>query len=88
MGVGLVADVPEDLVAGRVEQAVQRHRDLAGAEVGAEVAADLTDHVDDVGADLVGHALELLVAESAEVGRLVDRGQEVGFDWFGHCSLR
>ena len=39
--IGLVADVPEDLVARRVEQRVQRDRDLAGAEVGAEVAADL-----------------------------------------------
>ena len=36
--VGLVADVPEDLVARRVEQAVQRDGELAGPEVGAEVA--------------------------------------------------
>ena len=55
--VGLVANVPEDLVAGRVEQAVQRHGQLAGAEVGAEVAADLTDRVDDVGAHLLSHLL-------------------------------
>ena len=39
--IGLVADVPEDLVVGGVEQRVQRDGDLARAEVGAEVAADL-----------------------------------------------
>ena len=51
--VGLVADVPEDLVARRVQQRVQRDRELARAEVGAEVAADLADRVDDVLADLL-----------------------------------
>ena len=61
--VGLVADVPEDLVARRVEQAVQRDRQLAGAEVGAEVAADLADRVDDQLAGLLGDLLELLVVE-------------------------
>ncbi len=70
--VGLVADVPEHLVAGRVEQAVQGDRQLAGAEVGAEVAADLTDRVDDVGAHLLRHLLQLLIIELMQVGRLVD----------------
>ena len=49
----LVADVPEDLVAGRVEHAVQRDGELAGAEVGAEMTADLADRVDDVGPHLL-----------------------------------
>jgi hypothetical protein len=67
--VGLVADVPEDLVARRVEQAVQRDGQLAGAEIGAEVAADLADRVDDLLADLLGDALELLVVEPVQVRR-------------------
>ena len=66
--VGLVADVPEDLVARRVEQAVQGDRQLAGAEVGAEVAADLADRVDDVGAHLLRDLLKLLVVELVQVG--------------------
>ena len=70
--VGLVADVPEHLVARRVEQAVQRHRQLAGAEVGAEVAADLPDRVDDVAAHLLRHLLQLGVVEAVQVGRPVD----------------
>ena len=52
--IGLVPDVPEDLVARGVAERVKHGRELAGAEVGAEVAADLADHVDDVLADLLG----------------------------------
>ncbi len=61
--VGLVADVPDDLVARGLEQAVERDRELAGAEVGTEVAADLADHVDDQLADLLGELLQLGVAK-------------------------
>jgi hypothetical protein len=61
--IGLVADVPEDLVARGVEQAVQRDGQLAGAEVGAEVPADLADHVDDQLAHFLRDPLELLVGE-------------------------
>ena len=76
MRVGLVADVPEDLVLGRVQQRVQRDRDLAHPEVGAEVAADLADRVDDVLADLLGDLLELLLRQAVEVLRAVDAIQE------------
>ncbi len=70
--VGLVADVPEDLVARRVEQRVQRDRELAGAEVGAEVPADLADGVDDVLAHLLGELRELLLGEPVQVLGTVD----------------
>ena len=70
--VGLVADVPEDLVARRVEQRVQRDGELAGAEVGAEVPADLADRVDDVLADLLGELGQLLVGELVQVLGAVD----------------
>ena len=65
--VGLVADVPEDLVAGAVEQAVEGDGELAGAEVGAEVAADLADRVDDVGAHLLRDLLQFGVVEAVQV---------------------
>ena len=74
--VGLVADVPEDLVARGVEQAVKGDGELAGPEVGAEVAADLADHVDDQLADLLGELLELGIVEAVEVPGLVDSVQE------------
>ena len=67
--VGLVADVPEDLVARGLEHRVQRDRQLAGAEVGAEVPADLADRVDDVLAHLLGELRELLLGQLAQVLR-------------------
>ncbi len=70
--VGLVADVPEDLVARGVEQRVQRDRQLARAEVGAEVPADLADRVDDVLAHLLRELRELLLGELVQVLGAVD----------------
>jgi len=70
--VGLVADVPEDLVARAFEHAVEGDGELAGTEVGAEVATDLADRVDDVLAHLLRDLLQLGVIEPVEVGRPVD----------------
>jgi hypothetical protein len=70
--VGLVADVPEDLVPRGVHERVQGDGELGGAEVRAEMAADLPHRVDDVLADLLGHEHELLVGERVEVLRAVD----------------
>ena len=81
VGVGLVADVPQDLVARGVEQRVERHRDLAGAEIGAEVTADLADRVDDQLPDLLGDLLQLIVVEVLEVGRAVDPVEKRGEEW-------
>ena len=51
---------------------MQRDGQLAGAEVRAEVAADLADGVDDVLAHLLGDLDELVVGEVVEVLRAVD----------------
>ena len=45
--VGLVADVPDDLVLGRVVDVVEGDGQLDDAEVGGEMAADLGDRVED-----------------------------------------
>ncbi len=76
--VGLVADVPEHLVARGVEQAVERDRYLAGAEVGAEVAADLADRVDDQLAHLLGDLLELGLGQPWRSAGAVDRASSGG----------
>ncbi len=82
--VGLVADVPEDLVARGVEQRVQCDRELAGAEVGAEVAADLAHRVDDVLADLLGQLAELVLGQPVQVARDVDGAEQpLGGIWLG-----
>ncbi len=62
--IGLVADVPQDLVLRRVEQRMQGDGELAGAEVRAEVPADLTDGVDDVLAHLLRELRQLLLGRS------------------------
>ena len=59
VGVGLVADVPDDLVAGAFEDAVQGDRELDRAEAGGQMAADLADARQDHLAYLVGEVLEL-----------------------------
>jgi hypothetical protein len=51
---------------------VQGDRELAGAQIRSEVAADLADGVDHQLADLLGEMLELIVAQSLEVTRAVD----------------
>ena len=62
---------------------MQRDGDLARPEVGAEVASDLPHRVDDVGPDLVGERLQLVVVESVQVLGLVDSMEELG-----HQKLR
>jgi hypothetical protein len=51
---------------------MERYGDLAGAQIGTEVAADLADGVDDVFAQLLRDCLKLLVGETVEVLRFVD----------------
>ena len=51
---------------------MERNGQLAGPEVGAEVAADLADHVDDQLAHLLGERLKLIVAEPGQVLWAVD----------------
>ena len=48
--IGLVADVPDQPVVRRVEDVVERDRQLDDAEPGAEMAAGLRDGVDQFGA--------------------------------------
>ena len=76
MRVGLVTDVPEDLVGRGVEQRVQRDRDLAHPEVRPEVAADLPHRVDEELADLLGDLDQLVLGEAVEVLRAVDAGED------------
>ena len=57
---------------------MQRDGELAGAEVGAEVPADLADRVDDVLAHLLGDLRELVLGEAVEVLRAVDAVEDAG----------
>ena len=68
--VGLMADVPQDLVARRVQQAVDGHGKLARPQVGSEMPADLADRVDQLVADLLRDLLQLPDRERMQVLRL------------------
>ena len=56
--IGLVADVPDQPVARRVEDVVERDGQLDDAEPGAEMAAGDRDRVDRLGAKLVGDLVQ------------------------------
>ena len=70
--VGLVAGVPQQDVARRVEHAVEGERQLDHAEVRAQVTAGDRDGVDDERPDLAGEGGQLLVAEVSDVRRTGD----------------
>ena len=70
--VGLVPDVPDDAVARRVVDVVQRDRELDGAEVRRQVPAGLRDRVDHVGAQLARELRQRTALELAQRRRVVD----------------
>jgi len=62
-----VPGVEDDLVLRRVEDPVDRDRELDHAQVGAEVAAGPGGRLDQQVTDLGGEAGELLLAQSLQV---------------------
>ncbi|GJD98052.1 hypothetical protein OCOJLMKI_5291 [Methylobacterium iners] len=71
VGVGLVADVPDQAVVGGVEHVVQRHRQLDDAQARAEVPARDRDRLDHLRAHRLGHARQRALRQSPQRHRLV-----------------
>src|SRR5690606_6048358 len=67
--VGLVADVPDDAVVGRVVHRMQGDGQFDHAQARAEMAAGLADRLDQVGAQFVCDGGQLGLVEPAQVGR-------------------
>ena len=84
--VGLVAGVPDDPVARRLEQSVEGDGQLDDAERRAEVAAGLGDGPDDRVADLHGERRELGLGQAAKVGGTVEFS-ESGQGGHGSCDV-
>ena len=63
VAVGLVSDVPNDLVFGGVEDVVQGHGQLHNAKAGAEVTSLFRHHIHDELAQLVADLLQFLGLE-------------------------
>ena len=68
MRIGLVADVPDKPVGGRVENIMHRHRQLHRAETRPGMPADARARLDNKAADLVGHFLQVFDPQLAKVG--------------------
>ena len=65
--VGLMADVPDQPVARRIEDMVQRDGQLDHAKPGAEMAAGDRNRGDQLLAELFGQLGQLLVLKRAEI---------------------
>ena len=59
VGIGLMADVPDDLVLGRVKDVVNGDGQLHSAQARGQVTAVARDHFDDEVADLGGQLRQL-----------------------------
>src|SRR4029077_3433960 len=70
--VGLMADVPDELVIRRIERNVQRQRQLNRAQVRREMPAAQGHGLDDLLAHLLGKEAELGWRQLTEVGGAVD----------------
>ena len=68
--IGLMADVPDQPVARRVEHRVEGNRQLDHAERGAEVAAGDGNRIDRLGAQFSGELLQLFGGQVAQIGRM------------------
>ncbi len=71
-GIALVAHIPDDLVARRLERVQQGDCQLDDAEPRPDVPAGLGHHVDQALAHLVGEGLQLLAREVPQVVGSVD----------------
>ena len=74
--VRLVAHVPDQAVAGRVEDVVERNRELDSAEPGGEVAAHLADGLDQELAEFVGQRAEFGFRQLTQVGGRLDASEQ------------
>ena len=79
VGIALVAHVPDDLVARRIEHRMQRHGQFHHAQARAQMPAGDADRADRLGAQFVGKLAQFAIAQRLEV-----RGQRDPVkDWRG-----
>ena len=85
--IGLMADVPDQPVGRRIENIMQRDRELDHAEAGAEMAAGDGDSVDGLAAQFVGDLPQLARFEAPEVFRGLDLVEQWGLGRNRHATL-
>ncbi len=88
VGIGLMADVPDQTVVRRVEDVMQRDRKLDDAQPGAEMPARDRDGIDRLLPQFVGDLAQLAGLEAAQVARYFDLVEQRRFRFNGHANLR
>ncbi len=78
VGIGLVPDIPDHAIAGRVVCVVQGDGQLDRAEVGRQVTAGLGDGFEQECAQLAGKLAQPRTVEPSQVGGRVDRRRAAG----------
>src|SRR5690606_26308615 len=73
--VGLVADVPDQQLPGRVVEVMQGDGQLDHAQAGAEVATAAADRLDQVATQLLRDRGQLGLVEAAQVHGRIDAGK-------------
>src|SRR5229473_3096352 len=73
MRVGLMADVPDQLVIGRVENIVKGDRQFDHAETRTEMAARYRDRADRLGAQFICNLLKVSRIDTTQICRIVNR---------------
>jgi hypothetical protein len=74
VGIGLVANVPNEAVMRRIEHIMHSHREFDCAETCTCMAADTGAGIDNELADLVGNLLKVLNPQPPQIRRGVDLG--------------
>ena len=89
MRIGLMADIPDQLVVRRVENIMKRQSQLHGAQRRGQMPAVGGDCVNDQLANFLSQSIHFSDAEFAEVNRIVDLLQHAVIDGFHlfHWSL-
>ena len=85
--IGLVADIPNDAILGRVEYVVKRGREFDHAKTGAQVTAGDGYRVDCLLAQLIGDLAQLFRLELPQVIRGLDEVEQRGFRGNSHSML-
>ena len=85
--IGLMADVPDQAVARRVEDVVDRGGQFHDAEAGAEMAAGHRNGVDGFLAKFIRDLTHLLDLELAQIVGRVDGIEKRRFTKCGHCDI-
>ena len=86
--IGLMADVPDQPVARRVEHVVQGHRQLHDAEPGAEVAARHRYRVDGFLAQLVDDLAQIRLRHAPQILGRLDGVEQGRLGRFAHVRSR